>query len=107
MKHISVQELSVWLDDKTTEQPVLLDVREPAEFAICHLAQAELMPMRTVPAHLDDLDQDAPIVCICHLGGRSAQVATFLEQQGFTNVINLTGGMHAWATSIDTSMPTY
>lgn len=107
MKHITVQELDQWLKDNSAQQPLLLDVREPNEYAICHLEQAELMPMRTVPAHLDDLQQDAPIVCICHLGGRSAQVATFLEQHGFTNVINLTGGMHAWATSIDTTMATY
>lgn len=107
MKHISVQELSAWLNDTAAEQPLLLDVREPNEFAICHLDQAELMPMRTVPEHMSDFNQDAPIVCICHLGGRSAQVATFLEQHGFTNVINLTGGMHAWATSIDPSMATY
>lgn len=107
MKHITAPELANWLNTETTEQPFLLDVREPNEYAICHIDNAVLMPMRTIPANLDQLDQDSPIVCICHLGGRSMQVATFLEQQGFTNVTNLTGGVHAWATSVDSSMATY
>ncbi|MGC8165165.1 rhodanese-like domain-containing protein [Salmonella enterica] len=47
------------------------------------------------------------MVCICHHGGRSMQVAAFLERQGFTKVINLSGGVHAWAAQVDPSMPTY
>jgi rhodanese-related sulfurtransferase len=47
------------------------------------------------------------VICICHHGSRSMQVANFLEQQGFTEVTNLTGGMHAWAVQVDPAVPTY
>jgi rhodanese-related sulfurtransferase len=47
------------------------------------------------------------IVCICHHGGSSMQVANFLERAGFAQMINLTGGVHAWAQQVDTNMPTY
>ena len=54
-----------------------------------------------------ELDRERPIVCICHHGARSLQVAHFLERQGFPEVINLTGGIHAWSTEVDPSVPTY
>jgi rhodanese-related sulfurtransferase len=60
-----------------------------------------------VPARLAELPQDAPVVCICHHGARSMQVANFLEQHGFSEVSNLTGGIHAWALQVDNNMPTY
>jgi rhodanese-related sulfurtransferase len=65
------------------------------------------MPMQTVPARMQELDEDSEIVCICHHGARSMQVAAFLERQGFEKVTNLTGGVHAWAVQVDGSMPTY
>jgi rhodanese-related sulfurtransferase len=63
--------------------------------------------MNTIPTRLNDLEEDQPIVCICHHGARSMQVAAFLERQGYTAVTNLTGGVHAWATQVDATMPTY
>ena len=63
--------------------------------------------MNSIPARLQELDEDLPIVCICHHGARSASVAAFLERNGFTQVTNLTGGVHAWALQVDNSMPTY
>lgn len=107
MKAIRAVELAQWLADPAREAPLLLDVREPWETDICRLAGAELMPMRTVPAQLQQLDPQRPVVCICHLGGRSAQVAMFLERQGFTDTYNLTGGVDAWAREVDPSMPRY
>ena len=65
------------------------------------------MVMHTVPMRWQELDEDAEIVCICHHGGRSMQVAAFLERQGFSKVSNLTGGVHAWALQVDSTMPTY
>jgi rhodanese-related sulfurtransferase len=53
-----------------------------SEYETCHIANVQLMPMRTVPVRMNELDQDAEIVCICHHGGRSMQVAHFLEAQG-------------------------
>ena len=107
MRQMSVTELADWLADPERAKPVLLDVREPAEFDICRISGAELMPMGTVPARQQELDPAADIVVICHHGGRSAQVCMFLERQGFSRVINLAGGVHAWAELVDPSMPRY
>lgn len=107
MQHLSAPELAQWLADTVRPQPVLLDVREPWEYQTCHIDGASAMPMRTVPARLAELDPDQPVVCICHHGARSMQVAGFLEQNGFTDVTNLTGGVHAWALQVDNKMPTY
>ncbi len=73
----------------------------------CHIDGASPMPMRTVPARLAELDPEQAVVCICHHGARSMQVAHFLEQNGFADVTNLTGGVHAWALQVDNKMPTY
>ena len=107
MQHITAPELASRLNDAAQAKPLLLDVREPWEFERCHLDGAVLMTMNTIPARIDDLDEDAEIVCICHHGARSMQVAAFLERNGFSKVINLTGGIHAWALQVDGSMPTY
>ncbi|OIQ70574.1 putative adenylyltransferase/sulfurtransferase MoeZ [mine drainage metagenome] len=90
-----------------TAPPLLLDVREPGEWAICRIDGSRSMPMQSVPARLSELDAECTIVCICHHGMRSAQVGRFLERHGFDDVINLTGGVDAWATQIDPSMPRY
>ncbi len=107
MQNINAKELTAWLDDETRLRPLLLDVREAWEYQICHIDGSQSMPMNTVPANVAHLDKGKPIVCICHHGMRSMQVALFLEQHGFSDVINLTGGVDAWATQVDHSMPTY
>ena len=107
MKSVSASELSAWLADEDRPPPVLLDVREPWETQICRIEGSELMPMQTLPGRLSELDPDRPIVCICHHGGRSMQVAMFLTRQGFKDACNLTGGVDAWARQVDTAMPTY
>lgn len=107
MKTSSASELAAWLADSTREPPLLLDVREPWETQICRIEGSELVPMQSLPAKLGELDPDRPTVCLCHLGGRSMQVAVFLERQGFKDVCNLTGGVDAWAHQVDTTMPTY
>lgn len=107
MQRINAPELAAWLADDTRANPVLLDVREPSEFQTCHIGGALLIPMNTIPARLQELDKNAEIVCICHHGGRSMNVAGFLEQNGFTHITNLTGGVHAWALQVDPAMPTY
>lgn len=107
MKSLSATELADWLGDSNREQPLLLDVREPWEYEICRIEGAELIPMRSVPHNTDKIDPARPIVCICHRGGRSAQVAMFLERAGYSDVTNLTGGLEAWARLVDTSMAKY
>jgi rhodanese-related sulfurtransferase len=107
MKTISAPELAHWLADPQRPRPVLLDVREPWEQQICRIEGSDLVPMRALPARLDELDPQRPIVCVCHHGGRSAHVAMFLGRQGFGDVYNLTGGVDAWARQVDTQMATY
>ena len=86
---------------------VLLDVREPAEVATAAVAAAVHIPMREVPARLDELPRDKPLVVMCHSGGRSSRVAQYLQYNGFSNVLNLKGGIDAWSTQIDSRMPRY
>ncbi|MEB0140102.1 MULTISPECIES: rhodanese-like domain-containing protein [unclassified Undibacterium] len=107
MQTISAAELALWLTDSAKPAPLLLDVREPWEHETCHIGGVLLIPMHDVPARFNELDADRPIVCVCHHGARSMQVANFLERQGFSQVINLSGGVHAWATQVDPQMPTY
>lgn len=107
MQPLRPRELADWLADPGRAHPLLLDVREPWEFALCHLDGSRLVPMRTVPQVAGEFDASADIVVVCHHGVRSRQVALFLEQQGFTSVFNLEGGVHAWADEVDPSMPTY
>ncbi|QBE64217.1 rhodanese-like domain-containing protein [Pseudoduganella lutea] len=107
MQQITAPELAAWLADEKRTRPFLLDVRENWEYDTCHIEGATLMPMQTIPARIDDLDEEAEIVCICHHGARSLQVAAFLERHGFGKVTNLTGGVHAWALQVDESMPKY
>lgn len=107
MRSITASQLSRRLGDASTAAPLLLDVREPWEFALCHIAGATSMPMASVPGRAEELDPDAEIVVVCHHGVRSAQVCMFLERQGFTQVINLSGGVAAWADEVDPAMPRY
>lgn len=86
----------------------LLDVREPFEFAICQLPSSQLIPLSEIPRQVAQIARDKPVVVICHHGFRSAQAIQFLNQRfGFTNLLNLKGGIHAWAQQIDLAMSVY
>ncbi len=107
MRQISPAELAQWLADPQREPPLLLDVREPWEFQLCHIDGSVPMPMGGVPARAAELDPARETVVICHHGGRSAQVCMFLERQGHEKVINLGGGVAAGAAQVDPKMPQY
>lgn len=107
MKQLTAPELAAWLADSSRPKPLLLDVRENWEFETCKIEGSTLIPMNTIPARIEELDDDAEIVCICHHGARSMSVAAFLERNGFSNLFNLTGGIHAWAVQVDSTMPKY
>lgn len=107
MQQIRASQLAAWLSDDSRKKPVLLDVREPWEFELCSLPGAQLMPMQTVPMRLSELNPDDEIIVICHHGGRSMQVAMFLERQGYSSLFNLMGGVDAWAGEVDPSLRRY
>lgn len=107
MQQIRPRQLAEWIADPARAQPLVLDVREPWEVEICRIEGALAMPMRTVPAQAGTLDDETPVVVICHHGMRSMQVAMFLEREGFTDVFNLQGGIEAWANDVDPAMARY
>ncbi len=107
MRQIRAPQLAAWLADKGQPQPVLLDVREPWEIELCQLPGSQHIPMHLIPMRSDEIASDREVVVICHHGGRSMQVAMFLERNGFSNVHNLMGGVEAWACEVDPSMRRY
>ncbi|MBT7955365.1 MAG: sulfurtransferase [Rhodospirillaceae bacterium] len=102
---ITVQRLA---EMRANNEPhTLLDIREDQEVSICAIEDSLLIPMNTLPENLEKLPRDEPLVVMCHIGGRSAQVAYWLKDNGFLNILNLEGGIAAWAQLIDTEMAQY
>ncbi|MFP5410689.1 MAG: rhodanese-like domain-containing protein [Gammaproteobacteria bacterium] len=87
--------------------PLLLDVREPWEWGVCRVPGAVLIPMGELPARAGELNKHAETVVICHHGVRSYHAARYLETIGFDDVVNLSGGVAAWADEVDPAMPRY
>lgn len=106
MRNLSPRDLKAYLDE-ADPAPLLLDVREPWEYQRVHLPDSRLVPMGRIPGALDELGREREIVVICHHGIRSRQVAYFLESRGYQDVINLAGGIDAWARDVDSDLPTY
>ena len=105
-------DLPAWLEAARAHgEPVVLDVREPYEQRMASVAengfQLRSIPMGVIPPRLAELDPNQPIACLCHHGARSFQAGMFLEQMGFGAIINLQGGVAAWARDVDPAMPTY
>src|SRR5688572_26709595 len=88
-------------------KPLVIDVRENSERAVCTLAEAVHIPMWEIPGKMETLDRERDIVVLCHHGIRSLQIADYLLRAGFKKVYNLTGGIHAWAVQVDPSMARY
>jgi rhodanese-related sulfurtransferase len=107
MKQITPTALAAWLADAGRAKPLLLDVREPWEHKTARIEGSKLVPLGEVAERLGELDQTQDVVAICHHGGRSMQVAMFLEKNGFSKVHNLSGGMDAWSKNVDPSVPVY
>ena len=107
MQQVAPAALSSWLSDPARARPQVLDVREPWEVKIARIDGSLHIPMAQVPARIAELDAGTDVVVVCHHGGRSMQVALFLEKHGFARVHNLAGGVDGWARSIDPAMPVY
>jgi rhodanese-related sulfurtransferase len=89
------------------ERFLLIDVREPWEHQTCHIEGARLIPMRNIPANLQSLDVEEPVICYCHHGMRSLDVAAWLQKQGVESARSLSGGIERWSTEIDPKVPRY
>ncbi|MBS1840832.1 MAG: hypothetical protein JSS69_13515 [Acidobacteria bacterium] len=89
------------------EKLLLIDVREPWEHQTCRIEGAKLIPMRTIPANLQSLDVEEPVICYCHHGMRSLDVAVWLQKQGVESARSLAGGIEKWSTEIDPKVPRY
>jgi rhodanese-related sulfurtransferase len=104
---LTPRDLAAWRNDPAREAPVLVDVREPWEHALCHIEGSHLVPLQTVPARVEELPRDKDLVLICHHGNRSQRAAQWLEQNGYTRLHNLSGGVERWATDVEPGMPRY
>jgi molybdopterin/thiamine biosynthesis adenylyltransferase/rhodanese-related sulfurtransferase len=102
---MTVGELKARID--AGRAPVIVDVREASEAAICSLPGARLIPLGELPRRLDELDPATEIVVHCKSGGRSARAVSLLREKGFGRATNLTGGILRWIAEIDRSMPGY
>jgi rhodanese-related sulfurtransferase len=83
------------------EKLLLVDVREPWEFEICRIEGAKLIPMGSIPANLQALDTGDEVICYCHHGMRSLDVAVWLRSQGVERAKSLAGGIERWSLEID------
>jgi rhodanese-related sulfurtransferase len=93
-------------------RPLVLDVREVNELQVASIkpdASYDFVhiPMGVIPPRLGELDPARPVACLCHHGGRSMRVAEFLHHQGFSHVANISGGINAWSSQVDPSVPRY
>lgn len=93
--------------------PLVLDVRETWEFNTARLhPQAAAfdvlhVPMQELVQRMAELPSNRAVACLCHHGIRSQQVALYLQHNGFENIVNIAGGIDAWSTEADSSVPLY
>ncbi len=105
VKEITVTTLKKKIDNG--EDFILIDVREEHEYHICNIEGATLMPLGGLHDELGSLNKSHEYVIQCRSGKRSAAACELMIEDGFTNVVNLAGGILAWAQEIDPSMPSY
>tara|TARA_B100001250_G_C19146097_1_gene505901 strand:+ start:68 stop:400 length:333 start_codon:yes stop_codon:yes gene_type:complete len=85
----------------------IIDVREPFEWDICHIKGAQLIPVNSIPNRKEKINKNQKTVVYCHHGMRSQRVIDYLNIEGFDNLLNLEGGIHAWAMQVDSDMTKY
>ena len=98
-------ELAVEL--KGSNSPTIIDVREAYELGISCLPHVIHIPLSQLPGKLGGLNKDGNYVILCRIGGRSAQATSYLLQNGFTNVRNITSGINGWADTVDPTLEKY
>lgn len=104
MNEVTVQELKSMIDNNTEFQ--LIDVRESFEYEVSNLNGLNI-PLAGILLEADKVSKDIPVIIQCRSGKRSAQAVMMLEQQGYTNLSNLQGGILAWKEDIDPELDVY
>jgi rhodanese-related sulfurtransferase len=104
---LAPSDLARWRADSARAAPILVDVREPWEFARCRIEESVSIPLGELPRRLAELPADRDLVLVCHHGSRSQHAAMLLAQRGFESVHNLRGGVEAWALEVDPGMQRY
>jgi rhodanese-related sulfurtransferase len=107
ISQIAPAELHAWRADPERPAPVVVDVREPWEYAHCRIEGSLSVPLGELPARLRELSHERELVLVCHHGNRSQNAAQWLAQNGYANVHNLRGGIEAWAVEIDPAVRRY
>ena len=105
MREISVFTLNEKI--KMGQRPTIIDVREKDELDIVSMDEARHIPMAEIPTRMRELERDDELIVMCKSGGRSARVCRYLEQNGYSNVVNLSGGILSWVQNIDSTLKTY
>jgi rhodanese-related sulfurtransferase len=105
---MSVAEAKAKLDAEP--KTILLDVREPQEYALTRIEGSLLIPMNSIPGELQKLEalaDEGDILVLCHHGVRSLQVAAWLQARGVENAVSITGGIDRWSVEIDAGVARY
>jgi adenylyltransferase/sulfurtransferase len=105
IEEITAPELKKRLD--AGEDLPIIDVREPHEWAICRIEGSRLVPLGTLPERMHEFDSSRTYVMLCKVGIRSARAIAQLRTAGFRRLLNLKGGVVAWAEEVDPSLPIY
>ena len=104
-KEITPREVKQRLD--AGDDLLLIDVREPGEVQVASIEDAQVYPLSQARDWIDQLPRDREIIVFCHHGSRSAQVTMALMQRGYTDVLNMAGGIDQWSQQVDPSVPRY
>lgn len=105
MKNLKPSEAKKLLDSESDIR--IIDVREMWEYEIVHLPNSELLPISDFQNGITKLNKTDKLLIYCHHGVRSVSVCSYLEQRGFNNVYNLSGGINAWSLEVDDSLSLY
>ncbi|MFN8418021.1 MAG: molybdopterin-synthase adenylyltransferase MoeB [Anaerolineae bacterium] len=105
VRSIGVHDLKARLD--AGSDVVIVDVRDPHEWEISNIEGSLHIPKSQALARKDEIPRDREVVVQCRTGVRSRDVIVMLQKEGYTNLVNLAGGINAWAREIDKSQPTY
>ncbi len=107
MPHTEISPKTLALRIAAGDTMTIIDVREPWEYDLANIPNSDLVPLNTLPSATNRFDKSAEYVVLCHHGMRSEMAANWMRSQGFENVLNLTGGIDAWSTDVDDTVPRY